>query len=250
MRIPGGGAGSVFLVLHGRLREIGPGAETALGPGDLIGTIGLLESDTEAASASAETPAILVQIPREIAGRVLERVPRLVQRLLARCRKTITERALAAVPVLSALDADALAELASRATLTGHREGSDVIRSGDEGDTFHVVAEGLAAVRHVVHGRPINLALIRAGDYFGEWSLLTGAPRAATVTALSRTTTVGINRESFLDLVQQYPDVQQCIDLEARKRHERSAAFLARVESSEDVRDTLRAIEAIITDRG
>ncbi len=249
-RISGGGAGSVFLVLHGRLREIGLDAENGLGPGDLVGTVGLLESDLEAATACAETPAILVQIPREVAGRVLERVPRLVQRLLARCRQTITERALAAVPVLSALDSGALRELAARATLTGHREGSDVVRSGDIGDTFHVVAEGLAAVRHVIDGHPINLALIRAGDYFGEWSLLTGAPRAATVTAIARTTTVGIDRESFLDLVQEYPEIQQRIDSEARNRYDRSAAFLARVESAHDVRDTLRAIETIVDDRG
>jgi CRP-like cAMP-binding protein len=49
---------------------------------------------------------------------------------------------------------------------------------------------------------------------------LTGAPRTATVSALSQVELVSLDRSSFLDVLQKHPEIRDRIDLEAHNRHD------------------------------
>ncbi len=61
---------------------------------------------------------------------------------------------------------------------------------------------------------------MHSGDYFGEWSVLTGAPRAATVSAMNRVDMLRIERSAMLDFIQRQPEVGERIDLVAHNRRE------------------------------
>ena len=61
---------------------------------------------------------------------------------------------------------------------------------------------------------------MHSGDYFGEWSVLTGAPRAATVSAMNRVDMLRIERSAMLEFIQQQPQVGERIDLVAHNRRE------------------------------
>jgi CRP-like cAMP-binding protein len=74
--------------------------------------------------------------------------------------------------------------------------GEVVIRRGDIGDRFYVVAEG--ELRIDADG---STAVARAGDYFGEIALLRDVPRTATVTALVESRLHALHREPFLAVV-------------------------------------------------
>ena len=54
-------------------------------------------------------------------------------------------------------------------------------------------------------GEEAPLAILKPGDYFGELALLDGGPRTATATALSRTGTMTLERDHFLEFITSHP---------------------------------------------
>jgi hypothetical protein len=75
--------------------------------------------------------------------------------------------------------------------------GQTVIREGDLGDRFYVVAQGLLDVSCERGAFPA----IGTGDFFGEIALLQDIPRTATVTARQNCILYALDRESFLSAV-------------------------------------------------
>jgi len=69
----------------------------------------------------------------------------------------------------------------------------NLIRQGEEGDTFYVVQKGSLVVS--VDGRPVQT--ICEGGCTGELALIHGAPRAATVTALQKSEVWYIKRSVY-----------------------------------------------------
>jgi CRP-like cAMP-binding protein len=74
--------------------------------------------------------------------------------------------------------------------------GEVVIRAGDLGDRFYVIADGeLEVIADGLH-RSAD-----AGDYFGEIALLRDMPRTATVRAIVDSTLYALERDAFLQAV-------------------------------------------------
>jgi MFS family permease len=78
--------------------------------------------------------------------------------------------------------------------------GEDVVRQGETGDHFYVVAEGELGVS--VDGAEI--ATLHDGDYFGEIALLRDVPRTATVRTRRDSTLLALERDDFLTAVNGY----------------------------------------------
>ncbi len=72
-----------------------------------------------------------------------------------------------------------------------------VLREGDHGDRFHLIASGVASVSVRGNRRPV----VSRGDGFGEIALLRDVPRTATVTAAEPLHTLTLTREAFLTAV-------------------------------------------------
>src|SRR5438045_9705060 len=65
----------------------------------------------------------------------------------------------------------------------GFAKGSLISREGDDGGPLYVIEKGRARAFAGVDGGQRNLAFYREGDFFGEWSILSGSSRAASVAA-------------------------------------------------------------------
>mmetsp|Transcript_22269 Transcript_22269/g.44181 ORF Transcript_22269/g.44181 Transcript_22269/m.44181 type:complete len:750 (-) Transcript_22269:1338-3587(-) len=72
-----------------------------------------------------------------------------------------------------------------------------IIKEGEPGDKFYIIAEGVVSV---IKGGS-QLATLTTGDYFGEAALLSNAPRGATVSATNTVKVLSLDREQFNKLL-------------------------------------------------
>jgi MFS family permease len=104
------------------------------------------------------------------------------------------------VPFFASLPETTVERLAAAARRVQVRAEEEVVRQGEAGARFYVVAEGELGV--TVDGAEV--ATLDDGDYFGEIALLRDVPRTATVRARRDSTLVALERDDFLAAVNGY----------------------------------------------
>ena len=92
--------------------------------------------------------------------------------------------------------------LASELQSATYEPGDVIIREGEPGERFYIIASGQA--RATKDGK--QLSEMGAGDSFGEIALLRRIPRTATVTAITRLEARTLTREEFLAAVTGNPE--------------------------------------------
>ena len=100
------------------------------------------------------------------------------------------------VPMFAPLSIAAKERLAATLTPVSVSAGELVIRAGDPGDRFYIVAEGELDIDARGHH-----AAAHKDDYFGEIALLHDVPRTATVTATVDSRLYALQRDDFLAAV-------------------------------------------------
>ena len=95
------------------------------------------------------------------------------------------------------------------ATLAGEERyaaGAVVLKEGDAGDRAYLIIEGSAEVTTAGPSGPAALAVLHAGELFGEVALLSaGGTRQATVVALSPLVCLTVDGDRFRHLVAEHP---------------------------------------------
>ena len=106
-------------------------------------------------------------------------------------------------PVLRPLPLEVVYQLVSRMREQYFKAGEDVVREGEDGRCFYLIAKGAAEVwRREEFGDEVRLvATLGPGDGFGEEALVTGAQRNATVRMSEDGQLVVIDNEDFHELV-------------------------------------------------
>ena len=86
--------------------------------------------------------------------------------------------------------------------------GNLIFLEESEGKNLFFVVEGSVKVTRLSKdGREVILAMLNAGDFFGEMSLLDGEARSANVIALEKTEVLSLNRDDFLVVLHEYPKI-------------------------------------------
>lgn len=111
-------------------------------------------------------------------------------------------------PIFAPLPGATLEHLATRLIPLRLDKGEVVVREGDAGDRFFLVADGQLDVS--ANGRSIST--LAAGDYFGEIALLRELPRTATVTASTSAVLYALDRDEFLAAVTGHPASAQAAE--------------------------------------
>jgi MFS family permease len=116
------------------------------------------------------------------------------------------------VPLFSPLSVAAKEHVASRLTKVDVPAGEVVVRMGETGDRFYVVADGELEIANGLHGTAGR------GDFFGEIALLRDVPRTATVTALTPLRVIAIERDRFLEAVTGHSQSREHVEAIAAER--------------------------------
>lgn len=104
------------------------------------------------------------------------------------------------VPLLAELSEEQLAHLAAKASQRSVARGDVVVRQDEGGDSMFLVTRGQVRVVSDVPSERVLLAHLGPGEFFGEVSLLTGAPRSAAVVAEEATELIEVSRDAMLEL--------------------------------------------------
>jgi len=106
---------------------------------------------------------------------------------------------------LSAADLQALEALAKPFVF---ENGQHLLREGEAGRLFFVIAQGAASVSLTLPGaRTVRVATIGAGGCVGEMALLDGSPRSADVSADGRVIAYGFSIEELMALGETQPNL-------------------------------------------
>lgn len=108
---------------------------------------------------------------------------------------------LGTVGLFDGISRDGLAAVAEKAIEVDFPEGRQIVRQGEVGTGFFLIATGSADV--VRDGRTI--ARLGPGDFFGELSLLDREPRIATVVTGAPTTCLAISSWEFETVLETQP---------------------------------------------
>lgn len=148
------------------------------------------------------------------------------------------QAALATVDLFRGLPPTARDMLAGQLVPMPFARGEAVCREGDRDDGLYMLVAGDAVVRIGKGREEREVATLRAGQFFGEMSLMTGEARTATVVAATDLVTYRVTKAAFQQILQHTPAIADQIAEVLVQR--RSALTAARDERDEVRRNRMQ----------
>ena len=224
-----------YLVATGQVRvfatdSLGRQTErTRLHEPALFGEMSLLTAQPRTASVEVIDEADILEIGRDALGMLAAEIPTLGVALDRFARERLLKNLLATSPLFRPFNRQQQMDLIRR--FDGHEvaAGTEIIREGAPGLGLFVVLAGEVEVtkRQVTPGgagadavseTEVALARLRAGDVFGEMSLINNQPTSASVRAARPSTILFLAREYFQRLIQALPEIRRYFEELAERR--------------------------------
>ena len=112
--------------------------------------------------------------------------------------------ALKRVPLLGGLDGSKVAQIVDASTAHDYDTGQLILRESEPGSDFFVILNGSVECTpaYAAGANDSVCPTLETGDFFGELSLTTGAPRAATCIALAECECLKIPKDIFKAIIE------------------------------------------------
>jgi CRP/FNR family transcriptional regulator, cyclic AMP receptor protein len=115
--------------------------------------------------------------------------------------------ALKNVPFFAKLSDEEVRELAEKLVPRRFGNGQVIFHLGDPGGLLYIIISGKVKISNSTpDGQEALLAILGAGDFFGELALLDDAPRSATAEALQPTAAMTLHQADFVRFLSNNPD--------------------------------------------
>lgn len=135
----------------------------------------------------------------EFADRIVNMVDgRIVSDVILRDAVMICEF-LKTVDLFKDLTPNQITNVAEQMRKRRYGDGESIIKQGEIGEEFFLLAEGEVAVNILKSGEPRarRVATLKRGDFFGERALITGEPRNATIVADGEVEAFILDKDAF-----------------------------------------------------
>ena len=141
---------------------------------------------------------------------------------------------LQSVSIFWDLNEDDLGHIADKMVAKHFENGNYIFLEDSEGEQCFFVLEGSVKVTRLSKdGREVILAMLNEGDFFGEMSLLDGESRSANVIALEKTKVLTLDRNDFIAVVNDYPQIAVQLLKELARRLRKSDRQIASLSLSD-----------------
>ncbi|XP_017941048.2 cGMP-dependent protein kinase 2 [Pipra filicauda] len=172
-----------------------------------FGELAILYNCTRTASVKAITNVKTWALDREVFQNIM--------RVTAQTRQEQYRNFLRSVSLLKNLPEDKLTKIIDCLEVEYYNKGDYVIREGEEGNTFFIIAKGKVIVTQSTadHSQPQLIKNLHKGDYFGEKALISDDVRSANVIADEyNVECLVIDRETFNQTVGTYEELQTYLE--------------------------------------
>jgi CRP/FNR family transcriptional regulator, cyclic AMP receptor protein len=118
------------------------------------------------------------------------------------------ENALAKVALFANLDSKYIKGIAQICTERSFQPGETLMKQGEDGIGLFIILSGRVRVEKVdMSGKQVEIASNGSGDILGEFAVLDGAKRTATVTATEPTSCLVLASWEFTSFMKAHPEV-------------------------------------------
>jgi CRP/FNR family transcriptional regulator, cyclic AMP receptor protein len=123
------------------------------------------------------------------------------------------------VPIFSELAEATLEKIEKIGTRKIYNKNDVVLMEEEAGTALFVIVKGKVKVARASNdGREVILTILSDSDFFGEMAILDGLTRSANVVAIEESELFLIQRNDFLNLLREYPEVSISLLQELTKR--------------------------------
>ena len=214
----GAPAQAFYVVESGRLRVVkqAQGGEevmlNVLTSGDAFGEMALLDGGVHTATVRCSTDAKLLILDEKDFRQLVAETPRLVAHLAILKRQRTLHNFLRQFSRLGNLPLPVLRSFLEQLEEVTIPKGQLAVRQGEPSGPMYVIREGKMRVYVADQGRERNVNYLRAGDFFGELSVLHDAPRAASVEAVTDCGLLSLSPEVLRNLNAEFPEFKAVMD--------------------------------------
>jgi CRP-like cAMP-binding protein len=111
------------------------------------------------------------------------------------------------IDFFSGLDDKILKKISDACIVRQFTRNETIVRQGEMGLGLYIIAHGRVKVDREEKGVRIQVAELGPEQFFGEMSLLDNKPRSATVTGIEDSECLLLTRDSFVKLMNKYPEI-------------------------------------------
>uniref|UniRef100_A0A8C5B7G2 cGMP-dependent protein kinase n=1 Tax=Gadus morhua TaxID=8049 RepID=A0A8C5B7G2_GADMO len=217
----------LFVLADGRLDVVQHSKLlTSIAGWTTFGELAILYNCTRTASVIGKILTLTWALDREVFQNIMRRT--------AETRHQQYRNFLRSVSLLANLPEDMLSKIVDCLEVEYYDKGEYVIREGEEGSTFYIIAQGKVKVTQStqIHKEPQVINLLQKGDYFGEKALISDDVRSANIIAEDNgLECLVIDRETFNQTVGTFNELQKylqgyvaTLDRDDKKRHANRAS--------------------------
>ena len=135
------------------------------------------------------------------------------------------------IPLFESLETDDLTALAGKLREHKTPSGEQIFAQGDTGDAMYIIEDGAIDIITGSGKQRVILTSLFKQQYFGELSLLDGAPRSATAVAARDTALLALERDDFVEFVKRRPEAALSIMHEVGERMRATNELMTRTVS-------------------
>ena len=240
---------SLFAIADGsvlvELDATDPSITVEIPQGSIVGEVGLISGRKRGATVRAATSAVVVEIPRNAALKLMSTVPAAKREIT----RISTERQLLQM-LGSSVTSEDLVEVLATAEIQSVKAGEAIIKEGEESYDIFVIRQGSMVVEKDIGGKPVFLSYLPAGSYVGEMALIDGGRRTATVRAAIKSEVIKLGGDAFRALLERKPELLRRFEHDMAARHELTAFIEERKDGFGGVIDLYSSIAGFLVKEG
>ena len=112
------------------------------------------------------------------------------------------------IPIFTNIHGEGLKRIADIAQETVFEAGKVIFHENEMGDVLYIIKKGSVQIFKILgSGQEKTLAVLHEQAFFGEMSILDNSPRSASAKATEDSTLLAVDKESFKEVVNEYPEI-------------------------------------------